>query len=43
MKPTEEVLQDLTQSSNVSVHSDDPLVGKVKAAITADDEKRKEN
>jgi hypothetical protein len=43
LKPTEEVLQDLTQSSNVSVHSDDALVGKVKAAITADDEKRKEN
>ncbi|MDT9696419.1 hypothetical protein [Streptomyces sp. P17] len=43
MKPAEEVLQDLTQSSNVSVHSDDALVGKVKAAITADDEKRKEN
>lgn len=43
MKPTEEVLQDLTQPSNVSVHSDDALVGKVKAAIAADDEKRKEN
>ncbi|MFE7709138.1 hypothetical protein ACFU6I_25820 [Streptomyces sp. NPDC057486] len=43
MKPTEEVLQDLTQSSNVSVHSDDSLVGKVEAAIAADDEKRKEN
>ncbi|MDA4891977.1 hypothetical protein PFZ55_34415 [Streptomyces sp. MS2A] len=42
-KPTEEVLQDLTQSSNASVHSEDALVGKVKAAITADDEKRKEN
>ncbi|MFF0588200.1 hypothetical protein ACFYWD_19735 [Streptomyces sp. NPDC003781] len=36
------MLQDLTQSSNVSVHSDDALVGKVKAAITAADEKRKE-
>ncbi|MFD7712365.1 hypothetical protein ACFV6E_28405 [Streptomyces sp. NPDC059785] len=43
MKPTKEVLQDLTRPSNVSVHSDDALVGKVKAAIAADDEKRKEN
>ncbi|GAA2545246.1 MULTISPECIES: hypothetical protein [Streptomyces] len=43
MKPTEEVLQALTQPSNVSVHSDEALVGKVKAAIAADDEKRKEN
>ncbi|MGQ7753650.1 hypothetical protein ACUN29_35095 [Streptomyces sp. WC2508] len=43
MKPTEEVLQDLTQPSNVSVHSDVVLVGKVEAAIAADDKKRKEN
>ncbi|MFC8102789.1 hypothetical protein [Streptomyces sp. NPDC057363] len=43
MKPTEEVLQALHQPSNVSVHSDEALVGKVKAAIAADDEKRKEN
>ncbi|MFB7406462.1 hypothetical protein ACFCZ2_04675, partial [Streptomyces sp. NPDC056202] len=43
MKPTEEVLQDLTQPSNISIHSDDALVGKVEAAITADDKKRKEN
>ncbi|MFC9395028.1 hypothetical protein ACFTWS_17975 [Streptomyces sp. NPDC057027] len=43
MKQTEEVLQDLTQPSNVSVHSGDALVGKVKAAIAADDKKRKEN
>lgn len=43
LKPTEEALQDLTQPSNVSVHSDDALAGKVKAAIAADDEKRKEN
>jgi hypothetical protein len=37
------VLQALPQPSNVSVHSDEALVGKVKAAIAADDEKRKEN
>ncbi|WP_399933787.1 hypothetical protein [Streptomyces kanamyceticus] len=43
MKPTEEVLRDLTRPSNVSVHSDSALVGKVKAAIAADDKKRKEN
>ncbi|MBM7053611.1 MULTISPECIES: hypothetical protein [Streptomyces] len=43
MKPTEEVLQDLTQPSNVSVHSDVVLVGKVEAAIAADDKKRREN
>ncbi|WP_329619834.1 hypothetical protein OG357_04240 [Streptomyces sp. NBC_01255] len=43
MKPTEEVLQELTQPSNISIHSDDALVGKVKAAIAADDKKRKEN
>ncbi|MFD0140815.1 MULTISPECIES: hypothetical protein [unclassified Streptomyces] len=43
MKPTEEVLQDLTQPSNISIHSDDALVGTVKAAVTADDTKRKEN
>ncbi|WP_328941857.1 hypothetical protein OG259_09500 [Streptomyces sp. NBC_00250] len=40
MKPSEEVLQELTQQSNISVHSDDALVGKVKAAVTADDKKR---
>ncbi|MFJ7625214.1 hypothetical protein ACIQZN_01835 [Streptomyces sp. NPDC097595] len=43
MTPTEEVLQDLAQPSNVSVQSDDALVGKVKAAIATDDKKRKEN
>ncbi|GAA1554632.1 hypothetical protein [Streptomyces globosus] len=43
LKPTEEVLQDLTQPSNISVHSDDALVGKVKAAVAVDDKKRKEN
>ncbi|MFD8449515.1 MULTISPECIES: hypothetical protein [Streptomyces] len=43
MKPTEGVLQALTQSSNVSVHSDVTLVGKVEAAIAADNKKRKEN
>ncbi|MEV7376316.1 hypothetical protein AB0O51_36175 [Streptomyces sp. NPDC090301] len=43
MKPTEEVLQELTQPSNISVHSDDALVGKVKAAVAADDKKRMEN
>ncbi|OKI55292.1 hypothetical protein AMK17_19680 [Streptomyces sp. CB00072] len=43
LKPTEEVLQDLTQPSNVSVHSGVVLVGKVKAAIAADDKKRGEN
>ncbi|MGW7091621.1 hypothetical protein [Streptomyces sp. NPDC054874] len=43
MKPTEEVLQDLTQPSNVSVHSGVVLVGKVEAAIAADDKKRREN
>ncbi|MFD5767168.1 hypothetical protein ACFWIN_15265, partial [Streptomyces sp. NPDC127049] len=43
MKPTEEVLQDLTQPSNVSVHSDDALAGKVEAAVAADDKKRMEN
>ncbi|MFF7441668.1 hypothetical protein [Streptomyces sp. NPDC008122] len=43
MKPTEKVLQDLTQPSNVSMHSDVALVGKVKAAVAADDKKRKEN
>ncbi|MEU6978148.1 hypothetical protein [Streptomyces sp. NPDC046371] len=43
MKPTEEVLQELTQPSNISIHSDVGLVGKVKGAITADDKKRKEN
>ncbi|MFI8514043.1 hypothetical protein ACIGHB_23235 [Streptomyces sp. NPDC085460] len=41
MKPTEEVLQALTQPSNISVRSDAALVGKTKAAVAADDEKRK--
>lgn len=35
LKPTEEVLQDLTEPSNISVHSDEALVGKVKSAIAA--------
>lgn len=39
MQPLEEVLQDLTQPSNVSTHSDDVLARKVKAAIAADDKK----
>jgi hypothetical protein len=43
LKPTEEVLQDLTQPSKVSAHPDLALVGKVEAAIAADDKKRKEN
>ncbi|MFF8948807.1 hypothetical protein ACF09I_08530 [Streptomyces sp. NPDC014940] len=43
MKPTEEVLQDLTQPSTISVHSNVTLLGKVAAAIAADDRKRKEN
>ncbi|MGW3579992.1 hypothetical protein ACWDM8_01520 [Streptomyces rubiginosohelvolus] len=43
MKPTEEVLQDLTQPSNVSVHSGVVLVEKVEAAIAVDDKKRREN
>ncbi|MFJ1797484.1 hypothetical protein [Streptomyces sp. NPDC088180] len=36
LKPTEEVLQDLTEPSNISVHSDEALVGKVKSAIAAE-------
>ncbi|MFF9013572.1 hypothetical protein ACF09C_11490 [Streptomyces sp. NPDC014870] len=43
MKPTEEVLEYLTHSSNVAVHSGDALVGKAEAAVAADDKKRKEN
>ncbi|MFE2637638.1 hypothetical protein ACFXKF_23135 [Streptomyces scopuliridis] len=43
MKQTEEVLQDLTQSSNISVHSSAALVGKVEAAVAADDKRRREN
>ncbi|MFI6647817.1 hypothetical protein ACIBI8_09300 [Streptomyces sp. NPDC050529] len=43
LKPTEQVLQHLTQPSNISVHADEALVGKVKSAIAAEDKKRKEN
>ncbi|MCX5415910.1 hypothetical protein [Streptomyces sp. NBC_00059] len=42
MKPPEEVLQDLTQPSNASMHSDDAPVGKPTAAIAADDKKPRE-
>ncbi|MFC9946669.1 hypothetical protein [Streptomyces pratensis] len=43
VEPPEEVLQDHTQPSNISVHSDEALVRKAKSAIAADDKKREEN
>ncbi|MGY5131697.1 hypothetical protein ACWGJW_04690 [Streptomyces nigrescens] len=43
MKPAEKVLLDLLESSNISVRSNDELIGKVETAIVADDKTRKEN
>lgn len=42
MKPAADVLSDLAQMSNVSVHSDAALAGSVAAAAAEDDERRKE-
>lgn len=42
MKPTPEVLTELSQPSNVATHSTTALVGSVDAAGTEDDKKRKE-
>ncbi|MFE3589574.1 hypothetical protein ACFXOY_18935 [Streptomyces niveus] len=43
MKPAKKVLLDLIESSNISLRSSDELIGKVEAAIAADDKTRKEN
>ncbi|MFG3526583.1 hypothetical protein ACGF8B_07550 [Streptomyces sp. NPDC047917] len=41
MKPAKKVLLDLDASSNISVRSNDELLGKVQSAIAADDKARK--
>ncbi|UZK53932.1 hypothetical protein NEH16_06975 [Streptomyces drozdowiczii] len=41
MKPAKKVLLDLDASSNVSVRSNEELLGKVQSAIAADDKARK--
>ncbi|MFB7324703.1 hypothetical protein [Streptomyces sp. NPDC056190] len=43
LKPVKKVLLDLVETSNISVRSSDELIGKVEAAIAADDKTRREN